>query len=143
MRSIIFNLIVVLTLISCVWGKTYNRCSLAREMHAMGVPKSELAQWTCVAKYESSFRTEAVGPTNANGSKDYGIFQINSKYWCKPNSGQSHNQCKVGCNELLSDNIRKSVTCARKIKAQQGWGAWMAWRKHCNRALPSIDDCFK
>ncbi|XP_075165006.1 inactive lysozyme 1A-like [Haematobia irritans] len=137
--------ILIFTLISCSSGRILNRCSLAKEMYAMGVPKTELPHWVCIAKYESSFRTGVVGPTNANGSKDYGIFQINNKYWChsKKNNRHSHNQCKVDCNDLLSDNIKKSVACARKIKAQQGWRAWMAWQKHCNQPLPNINDCFK
>lgn len=136
-------IIVILTVVTASsLAKTFTRCSLARKMHRLGVPKSELAKWICLAKYESSFRTKAVGATNPNGSKDYGIFQINNKYWCQPAKGSSHNLCQVSCQALLTDNIRMSVNCARKIKSQQGWTAWSAWRSHCSGSLPSIKDCF-
>lgn len=137
------TIIVTLAFIASSLAKTFTRCSLAKEMYRLGVPKSELAQWTCLAKYESSFRTDAVGPANPNGSKDYGIFQINNRYWCQPAKRRSRNQCNVSCQSLLSDNIKKSVDCARKIKSRQGWGAWSVWRKHCSGRLPSINDCFK
>lgn len=32
-------------------------------------------------KYESRYRYDAVG-YNTDGSRDYGIYQINSRYWC-------------------------------------------------------------
>ncbi|XP_054741317.1 lysozyme 1-like [Anastrepha obliqua] len=133
---------LALVLAAPAFGKTFDRCSLAKEMYALGVPKDQLARWTCIAQRESSFRTNVVGPTNSNGSNDYGIFQINNKYWCQPADGRfSYNECNLSCNALLTDNIADSVKCARKIQKQQGWTAWSTW-KYCNGALPSIDDCF-
>ncbi|XP_061393107.1 lysozyme 1-like [Musca vetustissima] len=135
--------ILLFALTSPGLAKIFNRCSLAREMFRLGVPKSELPQWTCIAKHESSFNTAAIGPANTDGSHDYGIFQINSRYWCQPpNGGHSTNGCGVQCRDLLSDNISRSVSCARKVKSQQGWKAWAVWEK-CSGKLPSIDDCFK
>lgn len=138
----IFIILAVLSLALCSQAKTFNRCSLAKAMHNLGVPKDELARWTCIAEHESSYRTGIVGPTNSNGSNDYGIFQINDKYWCQPSSGRhSYNECHVSCNSLLSDDISASVTCARKVLRQQGWTAWSTW-KYCKGSLPSIDSCF-
>ncbi|KAI8123902.1 Lysozyme 1 [Lucilia cuprina] len=135
-------LLAALALFTPAFGKTFTRCSLAREMYALGVPKSELPQWTCIAEHESSYRTNVVGPTNSNGSNDYGIFQINNYYWCQPANGRfSYNECKLSCNDLLTDNISNSVKCARKVKSQQGFKAWSTW-KYCSGSLPSIDDCF-
>uniref|UniRef100_A0A1I8NR83 Glycosyl hydrolases family 22 (GH22) domain-containing protein n=1 Tax=Stomoxys calcitrans TaxID=35570 RepID=A0A1I8NR83_STOCA len=134
--------LAALALAAPIFGRTMNRCSLAREMYAMGVPKSELARWTCIAEHESSYRTNVVGPTNSNGSNDYGIFQINDRYWCKPRNGKSsHNNCGLSCDSLLTDNIKNSVNCARLVMRSQGWDAWSVWPK-CSGKLPSIDDCF-
>lgn len=124
-------------------ARTMDRCSLAREMSKLGVPRNELARWTCIAQHESSYRTGIVGPANSDGSHDYGIFQINDRYWCQPPNGKhSSNGCGLNCKDLLSDQINKSVTCARKVLAQQGWAAWSTW-KFCKGNLPSIDPCFK
>jgi len=144
-RSIVFAVaaaVAVLALVTPALSKTFTRCSLAQEMYRLGTPKSELAIWTCLAERESSYRTNVVGPTNSNGSNDYGIFQINNLYWCQPANGRfSYNECKLSCNNLLTDDIRDSVTCSRKIKNQQGWTAWSTW-KYCSGSLPSIDPCF-
>jgi len=42
------------------FGRTMNRCSLAREMANLGVPRDQLARWTCIAEHESSYRTGVV-----------------------------------------------------------------------------------
>uniref|UniRef100_A0A670ZE16 Lysozyme n=1 Tax=Pseudonaja textilis TaxID=8673 RepID=A0A670ZE16_PSETE len=58
----------------------------------------------CMAFHESSFDTHKVGQPNRNGSRDYGIFWINSPWWCNNYQGltanvcnniDSHNPCSV------------------------------------------------
>ena len=137
----LFALIAILAVTATVFGRKLNRCSLAKELHSLGVPKSELPQWTCLAEHESSYRTHIIGPPNTDGSQDYGIFQINSKYWCRSPKVFSYNGCHVDCNVLLGDNLKPALDCARLVKGKQGWKAWAAW-KFCNGRLPSIDNCF-
>ncbi|XP_046809402.1 uncharacterized protein LOC111683162 [Lucilia cuprina] len=85
--------LAALALAAPTLATTYNRCSLAKAMYNLGVPKDQLARWTCIAEHESSYRTGVVGPTNSNGSNDYGIFQINNYYWCQPSNGRfSYNE---------------------------------------------------
>ncbi|XP_011180851.1 lysozyme B-like [Zeugodacus cucurbitae] len=135
-------LLFALALAAPAFGEVLNRCSLAREMSRLGVPRDQLARWACIAEHESSFRTGVVGPTNYNGSNDYGIFQINDYYWCQPADGRfSYNQCHISCNGLLTDNIEPSVRCAQEILRMQGWSAWSTWH-FCDGYVPSIDDCF-
>ncbi|XP_016988508.1 lysozyme S-like [Drosophila rhopaloa] len=122
--------------------RTFDRCSLAREMDRMGVPRSQLDKWTCIAQRESDYRTWVKGPPNSDGSVDYGIFQINDRYWCKAHGRQSPNVCGVSCDALLSDDITESVRCARKVLSHQTWSAWATW-EFCNGWLPSIDECFQ
>ena len=52
--------------------------------------------WTFV-QYESSYNTGATND-NTNGSRDYGIFQINDNYWCDANVGYGAD-CNVSCNK--------------------------------------------
>ncbi|XP_062130804.1 lysozyme E-like [Drosophila sulfurigaster albostrigata] len=134
-----FIVLVVLALASSAFGRTMDRCSLAREMSDLGVPRDQLARWTCIADHKSNYRTGVVGPENFDGSHDYGIFQINSFYWCQPANGRfSHNECALSCNALLIDDITNSVRCSQKILGIQGWSAWVG----CEGSLPSIDGCF-
>lgn len=37
---------------------------------------------------------------NIDGSFDYGIFQINSRYWCNDYQSHSENFCRVNCQGL-------------------------------------------
>lgn len=142
MKIFIILTVAFMALLAPALGKTFTRCSLARAMYALGVPKSELPQWTCIADHESNYRTNVVGPPNSDGSNDYGIFQINGLYWCQPPDGRfSYNGCKISCNSFLTDDIGAAVKCARQVKNTSGFEAWSTW-KYCSGNLPSINDCF-
>ncbi|CAM9971420.1 unnamed protein product [Lampetra fluviatilis] len=110
-------------------AKVFARCELAKALRDMGVGKASLGDWVCLAFAESSYDT-AVTHLNPKGSTDYGIFQINSNWWCD-NGTKGHNVCQVKCSELLGDNITKSVTCAKLIVQQQGLEAWYGWKSKC------------
>uniref|UniRef100_A0A8C9D3V7 Glycosyl hydrolases family 22 (GH22) domain-containing protein n=1 Tax=Panthera leo TaxID=9689 RepID=A0A8C9D3V7_PANLE len=86
----------------------------------------------CMAEHESNFNTQAFNGKNDNGSSDYGIFQINSKWWCKNNSSPSANACNTMCSRFLDDNISDDITCAKRVvKDPNGMSAWVAWVRHC------------
>ncbi|XP_075061202.1 lysozyme C-1-like [Mixophyes fleayi] len=115
-------------------GKVYNRCELYRIFKATGLAGyrgHSAANWICLAYYESRYNTKAV---NNNGpSRDYGIFQINSKWWC--NDGKTSgakNACGISCQSLLNDNINDDIECAKRVvRDPNGISAWVAWRNHC------------
>lgn len=139
-----FGIILIILAIFAFTGalaKIFDKCTLAKELVRLGIPKSELPDWVCIAQYESSFNTKAVGRPNSNGSRDWGLFQINDIYWCQ-SKGRSYNMCKMSCNDLLTDSIAKSVQCARLIKKQQGLSAWVAWNNNCQRNKPNTNVCF-
>lgn len=49
----------------------------------------------CLTEWESHYNTQAV---NHNvGSTDYGIFQINSRWWCDDHQTQTANGCRIDC----------------------------------------------
>lgn len=50
----------------------------------------------CLVENESSRNTTAIGGPNKNGSYDYGLFQINSVYWCK--TVGVGNDCNINCD---------------------------------------------
>ncbi|XP_057599115.1 lysozyme C-like [Hippopotamus amphibius kiboko] len=141
-------LILGLLLLSvAVQGKIYERCELARTLKMLGLDGYRgvsLANWVCLAYWESHYNTQATNYNPGDRSTDYGIFQINSHYWC--NDGKTPgavNGCGILCSALLQDDISQAVACAKKIVSQQGITAWVAWRAHCqNQDLrPYIQGC--
>ncbi|NXW91233.1 LYSC protein, partial [Alopecoenas beccarii] len=98
-------------------GKVIPRCDLVKILRRQGfegfVGKT-VADWVCLVKHESSYNTKAL---NDNGpSRDYGIFQINSKYWCDDGKTRgSKNVCHISCSKLRDDNIGDDIQCAKKI----------------------------
>lgn len=145
--SLLFSAMIAVLVVSqlnTAAGKVFNKCSLAQELARLGVPRAELPDWVCMAQYESRFDT-GISKKNKNGSKDWGIFQINDRFWCNPGDGRpSTNTCKLQCQELLSDDITKAFRCAQLIKTQRrGFAPWYAWLKFCQNSKPSIVECFK
>ncbi|KAI1299249.1 Lysozyme c-1 [Halotydeus destructor] len=123
-------------------GKTYTPCALAKELvHVHKFDRSSIYDWICLVEAESSFRTNALGK-NKNGSKDYGLFQVNDGYWCAPPG--PHNDCKVNCNKLIDDDIHDDVRCIRIIHKRHGFDAWYGWKNKCrgnNRGRQLLAGC--
>ncbi|KAK2823589.1 hypothetical protein Q7C36_020189 [Tachysurus vachellii] len=125
--------LVFLLLVAAVSAKLYDRCELARAMKANGMAGYHgisLANWVCLAKHESGYNTQAINH-NTDGSTDYGIFQINNRWWCSNGKFKSANGCKISCSQLLTDNISQAAACAKTIVREQGMTAWVAWSNHC------------
>nr|1IP7_A Chain A, LYSOZYME C [Homo sapiens]1IP7_B Chain B, LYSOZYME C [Homo sapiens] len=116
--------------------KVFERCELARTLKRLGMDGYRgisLANWMCLAKWESGYNTRATNYNAGDRSTDYGIFQINSRYWC--NDGKTPgavNACHLSCSALLQDNIADAVACAKRVvRDPQGIRAWVAWRNRC------------
>ncbi|XP_053320448.1 lysozyme C [Spea bombifrons] len=126
----------VLLILATAHGKVFERCELAKAMKMMGLDGFKgysLPNWVCTAYYESSFNTRSTNFNRGNNSTDYGILQINSRWWCLDGKTPSpHNACNINCNALLSDDISASVQCAKRVVSDpNGMAAWVAWRNHC------------
>uniref|UniRef100_A0A8D0KKI5 Glycosyl hydrolases family 22 (GH22) domain-containing protein n=1 Tax=Salvator merianae TaxID=96440 RepID=A0A8D0KKI5_SALMN len=128
-------LTLVCLLIAVTEAKVFERCELARTLKRLGLSGYRghaLGNWICLAYYESRYNTRAVGPPNWDGSRDYGIFQINSRWWCDNGRRPTANGCRKPCSAFINDNIADDVECAKRIvRDPQGLNAWVAWRNHC------------
>ncbi|XP_040013765.1 lysozyme C-like [Xiphias gladius] len=136
MRSLVFLLLVALAS-----AKVYERCEWARELknHGMdGYYGYSLANWVCLTNWESHYNTQAVNH-NTDGSTDYGIFQINSRWWCSDGRTPTSNGCGIQCSYLLTDDVSVAINCAKTIvRDPRRIGAWVAWVRHCkNQDLSS------
>lgn len=50
----------------------------------------------CLIEKQSDRKTHKIGSVSKDGSKDFGLFQINEKYWCS-NTGIPGRDCNVTC----------------------------------------------
>ncbi|XP_060108243.1 lysozyme C, milk isozyme-like [Heteronotia binoei] len=116
-------------------AKVWDKCELGREMKSKGMDGFQgysLANWICMAYHESKYDTSVVGPANTDGSLDFGIFQINSRYWCQHGKLPSANGCNKPCSSFLNDDISDDIECAKRIvQDPQKMDAWVAWVKNC------------
>ncbi|XP_037813022.1 uncharacterized protein LOC119604461 isoform X2 [Lucilia sericata] len=130
-------------------GKIYKKCELAQELyHKHRMPMDQIPKWVCIAQYESSYNTAAVGRLNTDGSADHGLFQISDLYWC------SHDQyggkaCNIPCDKLLDSDITDDVRCIKIIHEEHtrisgdGFNAWTVYKPHCrNIAISHVKECF-
>nr|KAF6374484.1 lysozyme [Pipistrellus kuhlii] len=92
----------LLLLSVAVQAKVYERCELARTLKRLGLDGYRgvsLANWMCLARWESSYNTRATNYNPGDRSTDYGIFQINSRYWCNDGkTPRSSNACGISCS---------------------------------------------
>lgn len=96
-------------------AKTFTKCELAKKLDSSGISRASLPDCKlkriffllyfinnyvnigiCLVQHESSFKTHKKGRQNRNKSYDWGIFQINDKYWCKV--GSAGGDCNIDCN---------------------------------------------
>ncbi|XP_006897883.1 PREDICTED: lysozyme-like protein 6-like [Elephantulus edwardii] len=130
---------LLIYLVSCLFtvnqARIVHRCDLAKllykeDMH--GLQGYSVSDWLCLAFVESQFNTSKISE-NADGSFDYGIFQINSHYWCNDHLSHSENLCHVDCLELLESNLLSSIKCVKKILFEEGsLNNWIQWKLHCS-----------
>ncbi|XP_071449479.1 lysozyme-like [Hetaerina americana] len=131
-------LIISLRNDSIISAYVFKRCELALELLSLNFTQSLLPDWVCLIENESGRNSSAVGGPNSNGSHDYGIFQINGKYWC----GEGKD-CRIPCSVLIDDDIIDDAKCALKIYKRHNFNAWNGWTRRCKNATkPNLDNCF-
>lgn len=124
-------------------GRAYERCELAKELrYRHNVPKEQIADWVCIAIFQSNLAT------SARGVRESGLFQISHEYWCS-NDGTRGKGCNIECSQLEDSDITDDVQCARHIyNAHQhtgnGFSAWNVYEPYCSagKSAQYISGCF-
>uniref|UniRef100_A0A3P9AV77 lysozyme n=2 Tax=Maylandia zebra TaxID=106582 RepID=A0A3P9AV77_9CICH len=133
-KNTIMRSLLVLLFLAVANAKIFERCEWARTLKANGMDGYygiSLADWVCLTRWESNYNTMAKN-TNNDGSTDFGIFQINSYWWCNDYIINSHNGCNMNCSAFLSDNVNAAITCAKRVvRDPQGISAWYGWQHNC------------
>ncbi|KAB0378834.1 hypothetical protein FD755_010412 [Muntiacus reevesi] len=90
-------LILGLLLLSvAVQGKKFQRCELARTLKRFGL---DGYKGMCLTYGESRYNTHVTNYNPGSKSTDYGLFQINSKWWCNDGkTPRATNGCGVSCS---------------------------------------------
>ncbi|XP_017147055.2 lysozyme [Drosophila miranda] len=134
---LVFNLLLLTQ--SETEAKLLTRCQLAKELLRHDFPRSYLSNWVCLVESESG-RSTSKSMQLPNQSVSYGLFQINSKNWCR--KGRRGGICNIKCEEFLNDEISDDSRCAMQIFNRHGFQAWPGWMSKCRgRTLPDVSRC--
>jgi len=104
---------------------------VCRLLKNAGFPGGDIPKLVCTALKESSFNPRALNTKNTNGSWDWGLFQLNDRYWCGRNGVGG--DCRAKCADLY--DAAKNVACAKIVYTRQGLSAWYGYtgnRAYCN-----------
>ncbi|XP_003462629.1 sperm acrosome-associated protein 5 [Cavia porcellus] len=128
------TVIMIILMAANVDGKIYERCELAKKLEKAGLNNYKgysIGDWLCMAHYESGFDTSFVDH-NPDGSSEYGIFQLNSAWWCDNGITPTKNLCHMDCNDLLNRHILDDIICVKQVvSSKNGMNAWDSWSRHC------------
>ncbi|KAH3856659.1 lysozyme C-like [Dreissena polymorpha] len=136
-----YILLIAMAAISCTLAAKKDRCDVVHALRDKGVPYSDMRNWLCLVKHESNFHYDAVNDNGGDRWSDYGIFQLNSKYFCDQPDGITGTNCKKlrqkGCSDTCASfkdsDISNDVYCAVRIKnCYGGYSAWYGWVNRCN-----------
>ncbi|XP_070592907.1 uncharacterized protein [Erythrolamprus reginae] len=117
MMTFFLQMFLLACFVATIQTKIYRRCELAHVFKKNGLDGYEgysLASWICMAFYETGFDTKTID-RHKGGTKDYGIFHINSGLWCKENDSLSKVLCDIACSDLLNPDLEDDITCAKKM----------------------------
>jgi len=114
-------------LVSCTGtggsGNILSATDVCKLLKSNGFPASDIPKLVCAALKESAFNTRALNTKNSNGSWDWGLFQLNDRYWC----GRSEigGDCRARCTDLY--DAAKNVACAKVVYTRHGMSAWYGY----------------
>ncbi|XP_072391067.1 lysozyme-like isoform X2 [Diabrotica undecimpunctata] len=131
-------IVIGLVIVGTIDGKVYTKCGLTQELLRIGFSRSLVGNWVCMIESESGKDTSKQ-VNKANGGKALGLFQINSKDWCK--YGSPGGKCNMKCEDLINEDITDDARCARKIEAESGFRSWSGWTRNCYGRVVSIPNC--
>ncbi|KAG8566465.1 hypothetical protein GDO81_013263, partial [Engystomops pustulosus] len=108
-----------------------DRCSVLRAVKAsgvVGIKGSTAGDYVCLAYYASGYN-----PSLNRSPTEYGMFQINSYWWCDDGKTPGRkNICRVRCKDLLNNNLKDDLACVKRIvQDPNGLNAWVPWKQNC------------
>lgn len=132
MKIIIPTLLLICS--THIHARIVEQCELAVALVDVAkVSRTFVPHLVCAAEQESARNTAKVRDL-PNNTKNYGIFQINSR---------DCNICGMTCDKLVSNTLNDSVLCAKKIFEAKGLQYWPRWMNFCKQQrVPDLTSCF-
>ncbi|XP_077185476.1 lysozyme-like protein 1 [Paroedura picta] len=131
-------------LLSVTEAKWFERCELAKIMRKadlLDYGGRRISDWICLVFHESKFNSGVVGLT-PEGGRSFGLFQINSYWWCSRGRSEPNFGCKMYCRDLVDDDIRDDIECAKIIASTSvGLDAWAVFNCGSLLAHKAETDC--
>lgn len=135
-----------LGVITFCYGRTFEKCKLARKLSTNGFTNPEIRTTLCYASlsdYNNQFLVIMDNETF------YGLFAIHEP-WCASNRHDSpESECNVFCNHFMDDHLRNDINCLRQIFDANGrWSTKFKQfyelnnlidLKECEKTI--VDDC--
>ncbi|KAH8412968.1 hypothetical protein KR009_007218 [Drosophila setifemur] len=121
-----------------VESKVYSRCELARPLlQSYQFNRSFISIWICTVEHESNLDTRKI-TAQEDGSKSYGLFQINSRNYCT--EGRPGGYCNKKCEDFVNDEIADDAACAKMIHQREGFKYWKGWNRYCRnwQTVPNV-----
>ncbi|XP_077314614.1 lysozyme C-like [Lithobates pipiens] len=123
------TLFILFALVAGTWA--LHKCTVMNAIkrgNVIGIKGYTLGDYMCLVHYASYY-----DHTLNRSPSEYGIFQINSYWWCDDGytSGRK-NLCGTSCYGLLDRDLTDDVRCLKRIvRDPNGLGAWSVWTKYC------------
>lgn len=124
------NILILLILIGITYSRKITRCEFVQELINANVENIE--DHLCVVFGETDERH-----TDTHYGKVFGIYRINTQWWCGQNDDYE-GSCGTPCYRLLDDDLKDDIHCASVILKHQGLKAWGIVNK-CKK--PDLNDC--
>ncbi|CAH1101236.1 unnamed protein product [Psylliodes chrysocephalus] len=128
MKVLVFCFVILASALVNIDGKVYTKCGLTQELLRIGFSRSLVGNWVCLIESESG-RNTAKQTQKANGGTALGLFQINSKEWCK--YGSPGGKCNMKCEDFIDEDIIDDSSCAKVIWEFKGFRGWDGWIRSC------------
>ena len=114
-----------------VWTGAYAPSEIHTALVNAGVPPSVAPTLTAISGAESGLGKNTVIGVNKDGSRDYGVFQVNNKAWPQ-----------FGGADVAKLPLDQQAKLAAEIYRKQGLSAWStynngAYKSHLNGASPA------
>src|SRR5436309_1517542 len=94
----------------------YTPQQIYQSLIAQGIPAGDATKLTAISGAESGFGANVISPPNTNGTRDYGVFQVNSRAWPQLNP-----------ESLPAADLNTNAAAAATVYRQQGLGAWSVY----------------
>ncbi|XP_053309294.1 lysozyme C-1-like [Spea bombifrons] len=124
-----FLLLLLLAPAANCW--VIDKCALAQKLKeggVIGIKNYKLEDYLCLAHYASGYDTSM-----HTSRTEYGIFQINSFWWCTDGKTIGRkNICGMRCSDLLDEDVTDDIRCLNRIvREPKGLESWIPWEVSC------------